>query len=66
MEILHRQVKRLRNKEVYSFIIFSRNHLAEGASLKVEADMKSPYPHISPSTPIPSVGNLKYPKNSMT
>ncbi|KAH0697960.1 hypothetical protein KY289_015442 [Solanum tuberosum] len=52
IEILDRQVKRLRNKEVASVKVLWRNHLVEGATWEAEADMKSRCPHIFPSTPI--------------
>ena len=51
VEILDRQVKRLRNKEVASVKVLWRNHLVEGATWKVEADMKSHYPHLFPLDP---------------
>ncbi|KAK4706922.1 hypothetical protein R3W88_033523 [Solanum pinnatisectum] len=51
VEILDRQVKRLRNKEVASVKDLWRNHLVEGATWEAEADMKSRFPHLFPSTP---------------
>ncbi|WMV58742.1 hypothetical protein MTR67_052127 [Solanum verrucosum] len=51
IEILDRQVKRLRNKEVVSVKVLWRNHLVEGATWEAVADMKSQYPYIFPSTP---------------
>ncbi|WMV30164.1 hypothetical protein MTR67_023549 [Solanum verrucosum] len=51
IEILDRQVKKLRNKEVASVKVLWRNHLVEGATWEAEADMKSRYPHIFPPTP---------------
>ncbi|WMV24621.1 hypothetical protein MTR67_018006, partial [Solanum verrucosum] len=53
VEILERQVKRLRNKEVASMKVLWRNHLVEGATweAEAEADMKSQYPHIFPFSP---------------
>ncbi|KAH0775084.1 hypothetical protein KY290_012221 [Solanum tuberosum] len=50
VEILDRQVKKLRNKEVASVKVLSRNHLVEGATWKAETDMKSRYPHLFPPT----------------
>ncbi|WMV50266.1 hypothetical protein MTR67_043651 [Solanum verrucosum] len=50
--ILDRQVKRLRNKEKASVNVLWRNHLVEGATFEVEADNKSQYPHLFPSTTI--------------
>ncbi|WMV50366.1 hypothetical protein MTR67_043751, partial [Solanum verrucosum] len=52
IEILDRQVKRLRNKKVASVKVLWRNHLVEGATWKAEANMKSQYPHLFPSTSI--------------
>ncbi|WMV14089.1 hypothetical protein MTR67_007474 [Solanum verrucosum] len=52
VEILDRQVKRLRNKETAHAKVLWRNHLDEGATWEAEADMKSGYPHLAPSTPI--------------
>ena len=46
VKILHRQVKQLRNKEVASVKVLWKNHLVECATWEVEADMKSPYPHL--------------------
>ncbi|WMV41617.1 hypothetical protein MTR67_035002 [Solanum verrucosum] len=51
VEILDRQVKRLRNKKVASVKVLWRYHLVEGATWEAEADMKSRYPHLFPSTP---------------
>ena len=45
VEILNRQVKRLRNKEIASVKVLWRNHLVEGATWEAEADMKFQYPH---------------------
>ncbi|WMV32992.1 hypothetical protein MTR67_026377 [Solanum verrucosum] len=50
IEILDRQVKKLRNKEVASVKVLWRNHLVQGATW--EADMMSQYPYLFPSTPI--------------
>ncbi|KAH0695924.1 hypothetical protein KY289_013406 [Solanum tuberosum] len=52
VEILDRQVKKLRNKDVVSIKVLWRNHLIEGATWEAEADMMSRYPHLFPSTPI--------------
>ncbi|WMV49972.1 hypothetical protein MTR67_043357 [Solanum verrucosum] len=41
IEILDRQVKKLRNKEVASVKVLWRNHLVEGATWEAEDDMKS-------------------------
>ncbi|WMV13488.1 hypothetical protein MTR67_006873 [Solanum verrucosum] len=52
VEILDRQVKRLRNKEVASVKVLWRNHLVEGATWEAEIDMMFRYPHLFHSTPI--------------
>ncbi|KAH0652759.1 hypothetical protein KY289_030437 [Solanum tuberosum] len=52
VEILDRQVKKLRNKEVASVKVLWRNQLVEGATWEAKADMKSRYPNLFPSTPI--------------
>ena len=46
VEILDRQVKRLRNKEIDTVKLLWRNHLVEGANWEAEADMRSRYPHL--------------------
>ncbi|WMV55123.1 hypothetical protein MTR67_048508 [Solanum verrucosum] len=46
VEILDRQVKKLRNKEVVSIKILWRNQLVEGTTREVGADMISRYPHL--------------------
>ncbi|TMW93229.1 hypothetical protein EJD97_012006 [Solanum chilense] len=46
VEILDRQVKKLRNKEFDSVKVLWKNHLVEGATWKVEANMKSCYPNL--------------------
>ncbi|WMV29710.1 hypothetical protein MTR67_023095 [Solanum verrucosum] len=46
IEILDRQVKKLRNKEVSSLQVLWRSHLVKGATLEAEADMMSRYPHL--------------------
>ncbi|WMV25177.1 hypothetical protein MTR67_018562 [Solanum verrucosum] len=46
VEILKRQVKKLRIKEVTSVKVLWRNLLVEGATWKAEADMMSRYPHL--------------------
>ena len=52
IEILDRQVKRLRNKEVASVKVLWRNNLVESATWEAEAHMKSRYPHLFLATPI--------------
>ena len=44
VQILNRQVKKLRNKDVGSVKVLWKNHLVEGATWEVEATMKSYYP----------------------
>ena len=46
VEILERKVKRLRNKEISTVLVLWRNHLVEGATWEVKADMRSRYPHL--------------------
>ena len=46
VEILDRQIKRLRNREIATLKVLWRNHLVEGATWEVEADMRSLYPHV--------------------
>jgi len=51
VEILDRQVKKLRNKEVASVKVLWRNQSVNGSTREVEADMMSRYPHLFPSNP---------------
>ncbi|CAM8926435.1 unnamed protein product [Rhodiola kirilowii] len=44
--ILDRQVKRLRNKEVFSVKVLWRNHTEVEATWESEKDMKARYPHL--------------------
>ena len=46
MQILYGKVKKIRNKEVASVMVLWKNYLVEGATWKVEADMKSLYPQL--------------------
>ncbi|TMX04373.1 hypothetical protein EJD97_009109 [Solanum chilense] len=48
VEILDRQVKKLRNKEMDSVKVIWTNHLFEGATQEAEVDMKSRNPHLFP------------------
>ncbi|WMV32743.1 hypothetical protein MTR67_026128 [Solanum verrucosum] len=57
VEILDRQFKKLRNKEIVSVKVLWRNQLVEGATLEIEADMVSLYPHLFPSNSILALGN---------
>ncbi|WMV08270.1 hypothetical protein MTR67_001655 [Solanum verrucosum] len=49
VEILDRQVHRLRNKEVASVKILWRSRFVEGANWEAEETMKGKYPHLFPS-----------------
>ena len=53
VEILDRQIRRLRNKEVVSVKVLWRSQSIEGATWEAEAAMKDKYPHLflSDSTP---------------
>ncbi|TMW86522.1 hypothetical protein EJD97_021270, partial [Solanum chilense] len=51
VEILDRQVRRLRNKEVSSVKVLWRSQSVEGATWEAEAAMKAKYPHLFPSDP---------------
>ena len=46
VEILDRQVKRLRNKEIATAKVLWRNDLVKGATWEAEDDMRSRYPHL--------------------
>ena len=46
VQILDRQVKKLRNKEVVSVKVLWKNKLVEGATWEAEVEMKSRYPHL--------------------
>ena len=46
VEILDRQVKHLRNKEVATVKVLWRNHLVEGEILEAEANIRSRYSHL--------------------
>ena len=46
IEILDRQVKRLRNKEIATVKVLWINNLVEGVMWEAEADMRSRYPHL--------------------
>ena len=53
-EILDRQVRRLRNKEVASVKVLCRSQSVEGATWEAKAAMKAKYPHLFPSDSTPS------------
>ena len=46
VEILYRQVMKLRNKEVASVKVLWKNNQVKGATWEAEADMKSYYAHL--------------------
>ena len=46
VEILDRQVKQLRNKEVATVKVLWRNHLVDGAIWEAKEDMRSRYPDL--------------------
>jgi len=52
VEILDRQIRRLRNKEVVSVKVLWRSQSVEGATWETEAVMKAKYPHLFPSDSI--------------
>ena len=54
VEILDRQVRRLRNKEVASVKVLWRSQSVEGATWEAEAAMKAKYPHLFPSDSTPA------------
>ncbi|WMV25186.1 hypothetical protein MTR67_018571 [Solanum verrucosum] len=51
IEVLNRQVNKLRNQKVASVKVLWRNHLVKGTTWEAEADMLSRYPHLFPFTP---------------
>ena len=54
VEILHRQVRRLRNKEIASVKVLWRSQPVEGAIWEEEASMKAKYPYLFPSDSTPA------------
>ena len=54
IEILDRQVRRLRNKEVASVKVLCRSQSVEGATWEAKAAMKAKYPHLFPSDSTPA------------
>ncbi|WMV25779.1 hypothetical protein MTR67_019164 [Solanum verrucosum] len=54
VEILDRQVTRLRNKEVASMNVLWKSQSVEGDTWEAEVAMKSKYPHLFPSDSIPA------------
>ena len=49
VEILDREVKRLRNKEIASVKVLWRNKCVESATWEAEEDMKKRYPYLFPT-----------------
>ena len=49
VEILDRQIKKLKNKEAVLIKVLWRNHLSKGGTWDVEADMMTHYHHLSPT-----------------
>src|SRR5687767_12569690 len=49
VEIVDRQVKWLRNKEIASVKVLWRNQYVESATWEAEEDMKKHYPHLFPT-----------------
>ena len=54
VEILDRQVRRLRNKEVASVKVLWRSQSVKGATWEVEAAMKAKYHFLFPSDSTPA------------
>ena len=54
VEILDRQVRRLRNKEVSSVKVLWKRQSVERATYGEEEDMKVKYPHLFPSDSTPA------------
>ncbi|WMV49774.1 hypothetical protein MTR67_043159 [Solanum verrucosum] len=54
IEILDRQVRKLRTKEVASVKVIWRNQFVEEATWEVEEDMKKRYPHLFEFGEIPN------------
>ena len=54
IEILDRQVRRLKNKEAASVKVLWRSQSVEGATWEAEAAMKAKYPYLLPSNSTPS------------
>ncbi|WMV59085.1 hypothetical protein MTR67_052470 [Solanum verrucosum] len=56
IQILDRQVRKLRTKEVASVKVLWKNHFVEEATWEAEEDMKKRYPHLFESGDIPDQG----------
>ncbi|WMV50803.1 hypothetical protein MTR67_044188, partial [Solanum verrucosum] len=53
VEILEREVLRLRNKEFASVKVLWKSQSVKGATWEAEAAIKAKYPHLFPSDSIP-------------
>ncbi|WMV32523.1 hypothetical protein MTR67_025908 [Solanum verrucosum] len=56
VQILDRQVRKLRTKEVASFKVLWRNQFVEEATWESEEDMKKRYPHLFETGEVPDQG----------
>ncbi|WMV50990.1 hypothetical protein MTR67_044375 [Solanum verrucosum] len=54
VEILDRQVRKLRTKEVAPVMVLWRNHFVKGATWEAGEGMKKKYPHLFESGEIPN------------
>ena len=54
VEILDRQVRRLKNKEVATVKVLWRSQSVEGSTWEAEVAMKTKYPYLFPSDSTPS------------
>src|SRR5688572_17246166 len=62
VEILDRQVKRLRNKEIASVKVLWRNQYVKSATWEAEEDMKKRYPHLFPTNQAVGENSNSWPK----
>ncbi|WMV30588.1 hypothetical protein MTR67_023973, partial [Solanum verrucosum] len=60
VEILDRQVRKLRIKEVTSVKVLWRNQFVEKATCEAGEDMKKRYPHLFKSGEIPNLGTNSF------
>ncbi|WMV58454.1 hypothetical protein MTR67_051839 [Solanum verrucosum] len=60
VQILDRQVRKLRTKELASVKVLWRNQFVEEATWKAEEDMKKRYPHIFESGEVPNQGLVAF------
>ncbi|WMV33544.1 hypothetical protein MTR67_026929 [Solanum verrucosum] len=63
VEILDRQVHKLRTNEVALVKVLWRNQFVEKATWEIEEDMKKRYPHLFPSEKIPNQGFTDHERN---